>query len=64
MSLAKIAPAAPDLSPIAVAAVCRGACKAVAESPLADPETLPPPGEDLTAAAAKIACTHEERTDA
>ena len=62
MPPAKPPSASPDLSPIAAAAVCRGACKAVAESPLADPETLPPPGEDLTAAAAKIACTHEERT--
>ena len=51
----------PDLSPIAAAAVCRGACKAVAESPLADPETLPPPGEDLAAVAAKIATKHEEQ---
>jgi len=62
MQSAKTPSAPPDLSPIAAAAVCRGACRAVSESPLADPGTLPPPGEDLVAAAAKIGAEHEEET--
>lgn len=52
----------PELTPAEAAAVRRGACKAVHESPLADPETLPPVGAELRELAKKIDGMHEEET--
>lgn len=50
----------PELTPAEAAAVRRGACKAVHESPLADPETLPPVGAELRELAKKIDGMHED----
>ncbi len=55
----------PDLSPSEAAAIRQGACRAVHESPLADPETLPPVGAELRELARQIDGMHdEEATDA
>lgn len=53
----------PELTEAEVAAIRRGACKAVHESPLDDPETLPPVGAELRELAARIDGMHED-TDA
>lgn len=50
----------PDLTPVEAAAVRRGACRAVHESPLADPETLPPVGAELRELAQKIDGMHDQ----
>lgn len=50
----------PELTPTEAAAVRRGACRAVHESPLADPETLQPVGAELRELARKIDGMHDE----
>ena len=59
--LGEAAAPAPDLAPEDVKAVCRGACRAVAQSQLAD--VPPPAGDGLARLASAIDRMHEAEAD-